>query len=140
MPTTYDYEAGELISRAAEELKNFSSIKMPDWAKFVKTGRHAERPPDNPDWWFIRAAALLRKIYTKGPIGISKLRVLYGGKKNRGVKREHFYRAGGKIIRVILQQLENEGLVRKVDLKQGKPGRIITPKGMKFLDTVMKNK
>ena len=65
----------ELIKKVAEELK--SIIGQPEWAPFVKTGNHKERPPVDNDWWYIRAASVLRKVYLLGPIGVSKLRTKY---------------------------------------------------------------
>ena len=135
MPTIYDCDLSELIEKASEELKNTESIKAPEWAPFVKTGMHKERPPIKSDWWYMRAASILKQVYKYGPIGVSKLRTKYGGKKNRGVKTEHFYRGSGSIIRKIMQQLEKEGFVKK-DLKSVHKGRSITAKGKKFLDDV----
>ena len=127
----YDINATKLITKAAEELKK--EIKMPEWAIFVKTGTSRERPPVNKDWWYTRAAAILRKIYINGPIGVSKLRTKYGGKKNRGYKPSKFYKASGKIIRTILQQLEKAGYI-KFEEKKVHKGRVVTKKGKSFLD------
>jgi len=110
-----------------EELKKVEQIKQPDWARFVKTGAHRERPPQSPDWWYIRAASILRKL--KKPTGVSRLRTVYGGRKNRGMKPEKSYKGSGKIIRVILQQLESAGLVVK-----DKKGRRLTPIGQKLVN------
>jgi small subunit ribosomal protein S19e len=98
---------------------------------------HKERPPLKNDWWYVRTASVLRQIYRFGPIGVSKLRTKYGGKKNRGVKKSHFYKASGSIIRKIIQQLEKEEFVKK-DLKSVHKGRSITSKGKKFLDDIAK--
>src|SRR3989344_9354430 len=131
----YDVEPNELIEKTAEELKKIKSIKPPEWAAYVKTGVHKERPPIRADWWYIRAASILRKLVRYGPIGVSKLRRKYGGKKSEGVRPEHFFKGSGNIIRKILQQLEKEGLVK--DVKEGKhKGRIITKKGKEFLNNV----
>ncbi len=130
MASVYDVEPNELIKRVAEELKKNDNIKPPEWAKFVKTGMHKERVPQQPDWWYIRAAAILRQIYIR-PRGVSRLRRKYGGKKNRGHAPERFYRAGGSIIRKCLQQLEVAGFVKK-----GSRGREITPEGQRFLDKI----
>ncbi len=135
MGTIYNCDPSELIEKAAEELKKLESIKAPEWAVFVKTGMHKERPPVKNDWWYVRAASILRQVYRFGPVGVSKLRIKYGGKKNRGVKPEHFYKGSGSIIRKIIQQLEKEGFV-KTDLKSLRKGRLITAKGKKFLDDV----
>src|SRR3989344_7517881 len=135
MATMYDADPNVLIGKAAAELKK--SIQAPELSKYVKTGAHKERPPQDYDWWYKRAAAVLRSVYMLGPVGTSKLRTKYGGKKNRGFKPEKFYRGSGKVIRMILQQLENEKLV--VQQQKGvHKGRVITPKGKKLLDSLAK--
>ena len=80
----YDVSQQELVLKVAQELKN--QIEMPEWAKFVKTGVHRETMPKNPDWWYIRAASILRVTHKLGPVGVSKLRTRYGGRKNRGMR------------------------------------------------------
>jgi len=131
LPTPFDVPASVLIKRLAKHLKdNVDRIVPPGWAVLVKTGAHAERPPENPDWWFTRCASLLRKIYTKGPIGITRLRSEYGGRIDRGVKPEHARKGGGAIIRKALQQLEAAGLVETL----GKRGRVLTGDGRRLLD------
>ena len=133
MTTVYDVPADILIDRLSKYLKeNVREVRPPEWAAYVKTGSHVERAPHNPDWWYVRAASILRKLYIKGPIGVSRLRKLYGGRKRRGVKPAHFRRAGGSIIRHILQQLEEAGLAEK----DGNRGRILTPKGRSLLDAM----
>jgi len=138
MATIFDINPTDLITKAAEELKKSKAVKTPEWAKVVKTGPAQERPPAHADWWYLRSASILRKVYVKGPIGVSKLRNFYGKKKNRGVKPEHFFKGSGKIIRVILQQLETEGLVKKVE-KGVHKGKVITPKGQALLDNLAKH-
>jgi len=114
----------ELILAISEQLKPM--LKKPEWADFVKTGVHKEKPPVNPDWWYVRAASVLLKVESLGPIGVSKLRVKYGGRKNNGVAPEHFRKGSGNIIRKVLQQLEKEGLLKKETGKH--KGRMLTPK------------
>jgi len=133
MATIYDVDTNKLLEKTAEALKKTENVTMPDWATFVKTGQAKDRTPAKPDWWFMRAAALLRAIYIKGPIGTSKLRIKFGGKKDRGHKPEVFRKASGKIIRLMIQQLEKEGLV-KYEEKGVHKGRIMTPKGKSFMD------
>lgn len=135
MPTMYDAEPQELILKVAEELKKVPEIKPPVWATFVKTGVYKERPPVNNDWWYVRTASVLRTIYRRGPVGVSKLRTKYGGKMNRGVKKAHFFKGSGNIIRKSLQQLEKAGLVKFAE-KGVHKGRIVTPKGKSFLDKI----
>ncbi len=135
MATIYDAESQELIVKAAEELKKVSEIKAPEWAVFAKTGMHKQRPPANSDWWYTRSASVLRTVYRLGPVGVSKLRTKYGGKKNRGHKKEHFFKGSGNILRKILQQLEKAQLVKFAERGVHK-GRVITPKGKSFLDKI----
>ncbi len=129
----YDVPVDELIEKVCEKLKQINEIKAPEWASFVKTGRHKQRTPVREDWWYVRASSVLRIIYKLGPIGVSKLRRKYGGKKNRGMKPEAFYKGSGSIIRKILQQLEKAELIKKVE-KGIHKGRIITSKGKSLLD------
>ena len=123
-----------LVKKTAVELQK--KIHMPEWAKFVKTGVSRERPPEQDDWWFLRAASLHRRIYMDGPVGVSKLRTYYGGLQRQGHQPAHFKKAGGKIIRTILQDLERVGLIEKIN--KPKKGRIVTREGQKFLDKVAK--
>ncbi|MCW3136704.1 MAG: 30S ribosomal protein S19e [Canidatus Methanoxibalbensis ujae] len=129
MTTVYDVPAEELVKAVAEKLKKMRAISMPKWCIHVKTGCHKELPPAQPDWWYIRCASILRQIYIHGPLGVSRLRTRYGGRDRRGVKREHFRKASGKIIRAALSQLEHAELVVKT-----KEGRKISPKGQSLLD------
>lgn len=119
------------VEKLSEELKKNENIKPPEWARYVKTGVSTERPPLQDDWWFMRSAAVLRRVYLNGPVGTQRLRTAFGGRKRRGHKPAHHRKAGGKIIRLILQQLENAGYIKKTE--KPKKGRIITSKGQKLL-------
>lgn len=133
MTSVYDAPPKEIIDKVAEKLKSIPEIKPPMWVNYVKTGAHKERPPVEEDWWFIRAASVLRSVHKLGPVGVSKLRTKYGGKKNRGMKPEKFYKGSGNILRKILQQLEKADLLKFVKTGIHK-GRVITPKGESLLD------
>lgn len=130
----YDVNPQLLVQKTAEELKKVDAIKPPVWASFVKTGMSRERQPMQKDWWHIRAASVLRRIFKDGPIGTEKLRTKYGGRKNMGMAPEHFFPAGGSHLRKILQQLEKAGLAKQTE-KGVHKGRVVTPKGMKILET-----
>ena len=56
MAKVYDVPADLLISKLADILKN-EDIPAPSWAPFVKTGSHADKPPQDPDWWHTRCAS-----------------------------------------------------------------------------------
>ena len=133
MTTPHDVPASKFIDKLARYLReNVDEVQPLPWATFVKTGTHVEKPPQDPNWWFTRSASILRKVYIYGPIGLEKLRSDYGGRKNNGVKKSHVTKAGGSIIRKILQQLETAGLIQTK-----KPqGRVMTPKGRKLMQEV----
>jgi small subunit ribosomal protein S19e len=129
LTTVYDVPAEMLINNIAQKLKTEQKARPPEWAIFAKTGAHKELSPDNADWWFVRCASILRRIYIDGPIGISRLRSFYGGRHRSGVKPIHFSKGSGSIAREALQQLEKAGFV-----KTQKTGRIISPQGQSLLD------
>ena len=68
----------------------------------------------------------------QGAVGVSRLRKAYGGRQRRGVRPAHFRKAGGNILRSILQQLEAAELVTK----DGTKGRVVSAKGRSLLDAV----
>ena len=133
MTSVKDVNPHTLIDMVAKDLKETKGVKMPEFAAFVKTGSHRERTPENPDWWFVRMASILRKVYISGNVNVNSLRNYYGGRKNRGVRPEIFRKSGGKIIRVCLQDLEKLGFVKISDKKDG---RVLTSKGQKYLDKI----
>lgn len=132
MATAFDVPADRLIPKIAEELKKIETIAPPDWAAYAKTGRHREKSPVSNDWWQVRAAAVLRKIYVEGPVGTTRLAAMYGGKADRGSKPNRAVRGSRSISRVTVQQLEKSQLVQK----QKDGGRVVTAKARKMIDSV----
>jgi len=125
-----DVSAQSLIKEIANDLKVNKKVISPEFAAYVKTGCHRENAPDDPDWWYIRMASVFRRVYISGNVTVTKLRSYYGGKKRRGTRPPKFKRAGGKVIRVCLQELEKLGFVKIIEKK----GRAITSEGQKYLD------
>ncbi|MDD2439323.1 MAG: 30S ribosomal protein S19e [Methanosarcinaceae archaeon] len=129
MTNAYDVPAAELIDKVAGILKENDTIVPPEWAESVKTGVHKELPPIAKDWWFTRCAAVLRKIYVDGPIGIERLRSVYGGSRDYGSQPSKRAKGSGSIARKAVQQLEAAGFLQKV-----KGGRIVSAQGRSMLD------
>ncbi|MEI6731133.1 MAG: 40S ribosomal protein S19, partial [archaeon] len=94
------------------------------------------RPNIDPDFWYKRAASILRQLYIYKLVGVGKLRSRYGSRKKRGMEPAVFRKSGGKIIRVLLQQSEAAGFVEKFKAK--KAGRQLTQKGKDFLESFAK--
>jgi small subunit ribosomal protein S19e len=104
-----------LIEAISEELKSNDKVFIPpEWAEFVKLGVAQENAPEQrKDWWFIRVASI------------------FGGRKNRGSKPERTFKGSGAIIRHAIHQLEKGGYV-----SQATDGRIVTPAGRSFVDSM----
>jgi len=136
----YDINAQEYNLKLAKALKKIPEFEKPEWVDFVKSGPAKERPIEDPDFWHKRAASILRQIYKKKIVGVNRLKTKYGSKKNRGYQPETFKKAGGKIIRTILQQSDKAGfteIARDVkDVRRRKPGRQLTEKGKEFLEEI----
>ena len=131
--TVFDVPAQYLIEEIARDLKENQKLKQPEFAMFVKTGAHRQRPPQQKDWWYVRCASILRRLYVDGPHGVERLRTYYGGRKDRGTEPEKFVKASGKVIRSCLQALEGLGFLEKHP-----KGRKVSPKGESYLTKISK--
>jgi len=131
MTTVYDIPANIFVEELAKKLKEDKKIVPPKWVKYVRTGVHKDMAPIDEDWWYIRCAAMARKIYIDEPVGIKKLRIMYGGSKNRGSKPHRFKKGSGSITRKGVQQLEALNIIGKAD-----KGRIITAEGRSLMDNL----
>ena len=139
MSKVFEMDAQEFNLKLADALKNVHEIKAPEWVFFVKSSPSKARPIDDMDFWQKRTASILRQIYMNKCVGVNRLRTKYGSKKTRGYKPSEYRRAGGKIIRVILQQCDAAGFTEQVKPIKGtrvKAGRKLTDKGKKFLEEI----
>ena len=126
-----DVPAARLLPLLAAELKGRGLVQPPEWAAFARTGVHTQQAPTQPDWWYVRSASVLRKIYLKGTTGTARLAQEYGGRRDRGSAPYHARTGSRSVTREIVQQLEKSGL-----LVTKKPlGRRVSPAGMKLLAT-----
>lgn len=129
-----DVPPSVLLPRLAAQLKERPKLTPPVWAAFVKTGVHKQRAPEAPDWWYLRSASVLRKLYLHGHLGVTRLSAEYGGKRDRGSAPYHARTGSRSILREIVQQLESSGLVQPYRTQ----GRRLTAEGTKLLDAVSK--
>ena len=117
-----------LASHLKEKVKE---VAPPPWSLFSKTGPAKKRPPDDPDWWYLRTASILRKLYVGGPVGVSRLRSIYGSRKDYPMRKAHRLKSGGSNIRNALQQLEKAGLVG-----HNLSGHYLTDQGRSLIDQI----
>jgi small subunit ribosomal protein S19e len=136
MTTLYDVPAEALNEAVAERLAEEDAVAEPDWFNFAKTGVGRELPPEQEDFWQLRAASLLRKVAIDGPTGVGALQTAYGDSKQGSnryrVRPNHKTDASGNIIRTALQQLEAADYVQTAEGE----GRRITADGQSLLDEV----
>lgn len=123
------------MNNLVDEIKNIKEVVSPEWAIFVKTGAHKERPPVDKEWWYTRVAAVLRKVNKYGPVGANRIAKEYGGRKNRGVRPERKCAGSRNIARKSLQQLESAGLIKQVS--EPKFGKVVTKAGKELLNKYM---
>ncbi|GAK66412.1 40S ribosomal protein S19 [Moesziomyces antarcticus] len=127
-----DVDAATFIDAYAQHLKRSGKIEVPVWVDIVKTGHFKEQAPYNPDWFYVRAAALARHIYLRKAVGIGHLRKFHGGASNRGFRPSHHADASGSVQRKVVQGLEGIGVLEK----DPKGGRRISQDGMRDLDRI----
>ncbi len=130
-----DVPSSLLLPRLAEQLKSRAAVAPPPWSSFVKTGVHKQRAPSQPDWWYLRSASVLRKIYLHGATGVARLSADYGGKRDRGSAPYHARTGSRAVLREIVHQLERSGLVQPMKNR----GRRLSPEGVRLLDTVSRD-
>eukprot|EP00882_Tetradesmus_deserticola_P000094 GHRQ01000105.1.p1 GENE.GHRQ01000105.1~~GHRQ01000105.1.p1 ORF type:complete len:154 (+),score=79.59 GHRQ01000105.1:155-616(+) len=130
-----DVPAGDFIAAYAAHLKSTDKLQIPDWVDIVKTATFKELPPQDKDWYYIRAASVMRQVYIRQGLGVGQLRMKYGGRnKRKGVHPEHYVKASGGLIRHIMKQFEGLGYLEKHTGPKG--GRRISPAGQKDMDLI----
>ena len=133
MVTLYDVPADALIEALAETLEG--ELEEPDWAGYAKSGTGREFPPEQDDFWFVRAASVLRTVAINGPVGVERLATAYGGAKEGtdryGAKPRHRTDASRKVLRTMLQQLEEAGYLERPPNDEG---RVVSAEGRSLLD------
>ena len=105
--------------------------RFPGWVDTVKTGPSRELPPQNIDWFYVRAASVARHVYLRKTVGVGRLRRVHGTAKNRGVRPSKHVDASGGVDRKIMQALEKIGVLEQ---DEEKGGRRITQSGQRDLD------
>ena len=130
--TVRDVPADKFIAAYAEVLKNNDKFIVPKWVDVVKTGVHKELSPYDPDWYYIRAAAIARKVYLRQGTGVGALKKRFGGSYRRGAAPEKHQDASGGLIRAILLNLDQLNITESCN----KGGRKVTRIGQQALDLV----
>ena len=134
MVTLYDVPDDAFLDALAGALAEL--IEEPDWASFAKSGADRELPPEQDDFWYVRAASILRRVAMDGPVGVDRLSTHYGGPKGGSTRYQvapkHRSDGSKKIVRTILQQLEEADLVERPPNDEG---RVVSAAGRSLLDS-----
>merc|ERR1712196_16168 len=132
--TVKDVPADEYIKACAEFLKRQPKFDVPKYHDIVKTGVIKEFAPYDEDWFYVRSASILRKVYLRKGTGVGALKKWYGGSSgtHRGTRKAHFVTASGAIIRKAMHELE-------MMEHCGDGGRVITSKGRAEMDRIAGN-
>ena len=130
--TVKDVDQDKIVQGVALFLKKSGKLKVPDNMDIVKTSKSKELSPYNNDWFYIRCASILRRMYHRGPIGVGGVKKIYGARKRNGSCPSHFCRADGAVSRRAVQALENIKLVEK----HPDGGRKLSAQGQRDLDRI----
>ena len=107
-------------------------MKVPEFVEIVKTSKAKEIGPVDPDWFYVRAAAVARHVYLRPNTGVGALRRVYGGAKNNGTRPSHFVKGSASVARKVLQSLEGLKMVTKDE----NGGRTLTSTGRRDMDRI----
>jgi len=132
MPNVRDVSAEAFIAAYSSHLKRSGKLEVPTWVDLVKTGTYKEQGPYDPDWFYVRAAAVARHIYLRKGTGIGALAKLHGGRNRRGNRPSHHADSSTSVQRKVCQSLEKIGVLEL--LADG--GRRISQDGQRDLDRI----
>jgi len=132
MPGVRDISADEFIAAYSSHLKRSGKLEVPNWADIVKTGAYKELAPYDPDWFYVRAAAIARHIYLRKHVGIGALAKLHGGRNRRGNRPSHHADCSTSVQRKVCQALEKIGVLELA----ADGGRKISQDGQRDLDRI----
>ncbi|XP_028129143.1 40S ribosomal protein S19-like [Diabrotica virgifera virgifera] len=130
--TLKDVDQHKFVKAFSSFLKKTGKLRVPEWVDLVKTSRAKELAPYDPDWYYVRRAAIARHIYNRSPVGVGSVTKIFGSRKRNGTKPSHFCRSAGSIARKALQSLETVKLIEK----SADGGRKITQQGRRDLDRI----
>lgn len=130
--TVLDVDASKFVRAYADYLKRSGKLDVPSWVDVVKTGKSKELAPYDPDWFYTRAASIARRLYTRPGTGVGSLRIVYGGRQNRGSRPSKHSKGSESVARRALQSLEKLNVVEK----DPSGGRRLSAEGRRNLNHV----
>ncbi len=135
----FDVSTAHFLKKFATHLKEKRLVTPQPYTSLVKCSYSNELAPLDPDWFYLKSAAVARQIYVSKSttLGVGSLRRLFAKKARRGVNTNTTSLAGGKIVRDIVKQLRKAGFVEQYKSSEGATfGLLITKLGRSQMDKV----
>ena len=133
--TLRDVSGAKWVKAMAAHLKQSGKLFVPNCTELMKQSHANERAPQNPDWFFLRCAAVLRRVYVRPGTGYGGLSKAFGLKKNNGSRPEKPIKASRGLLHWACRSLEGLKLLQK-----GKEsGRVLTREGRRKCDAIAFN-
>lgn len=133
--TMRDVSANKWVRAMAAHLKQSGKLFVPNCTELMKQSTGNQRAPENPDWYFYRCAAVLRRVYVRPGTGYGGLGKAFGMLKNNGSRPEKTVKAVRGLLHWACRSLEGLKLLAKGKVK----GRVLTREGKRACDTIAFN-
>ena len=133
--TMRDVSAYKWIRAMAAHLKQSGKLFVPNCTELMKQSHGNQRAPENPDWYFYRAASVLRHVYIHPGTGYGGLGKAFAIKKNNGSRPEKTVKATRGLLHWVCRSLEGLKLIAKGKAK----GRVLTREGRRKADAIAFN-
>ncbi|KAI5148369.1 small subunit ribosomal protein S19e [Enteropsectra breve] len=109
MDSVFRVQPKPLINAIVDTLKSNGNISLPENHDIIKTGHGKQYSPENPDWYYVRMAAIVRQAMRFGTVSRKGLAHRYGIRKNRGVRPTKFARASDFVNHSAIEELKKIG-------------------------------
>ncbi|KAJ4960803.1 hypothetical protein NE237_020713 [Protea cynaroides] len=101
--TVKDVSPHEFVKAYSAHLKRSGKMELPHWTDIVKTATFKELAPYDPDWYYVRAASMARKIYLRQGIGqLQTMNIIdidtKGGRKITSSGQRDLDQVAGRIV------------------------------------------
>lgn len=109
MEQVYRVKATPLIEAIKETLKAKTDITLPENSDLIKTSHGKEFSPEDPNWFFVRMASIVRTVMCKGSVSLKTLGRKHSCRKNGGVRPSRHARASSFVNESAVEQLVKIG-------------------------------
>ncbi|KCZ81505.1 hypothetical protein H312_01083 [Anncaliia algerae PRA339] len=105
--TVHKLKASEFNSKVSQYLKKQNLITVPINYDVIKTSHGKQRAPQDPDWYYIRSAAVLRHLaLSEEGLTVRYFAKKFGCSKNRGTRPSKHVNSYFSIIKNIFNAFE----------------------------------